>query len=244
MSTLILAVARPIRFWYLPKHGILTGDTDLDMKIKRSPKKRQANGKSRLKRAFLHRGGISRKDAPSLVIITLIIFCVTILVAVAFWLGKNNNGGSDVLYSYLRKTNPLEKKIRSLVKGYPIENMAPDIAKQDPEVASLLVGIAKKESAWGKRKPVLDGQDCYNYWGFRQERERMGSGGHTCFDSPSEAVETVSKRISELVNEEKLDTPGKMIVWKCGYECLGREKTESERKWIRDVNFYYEKMMR
>ena len=214
------------------------------MKTKRSPKKKQANGKTGLKRAFLHRGSISRKDTPSLIMIALIIFCVTILVVVAFWLGKNNSGGSDVVYPYLRKTNPLEKKIRSLVKGYPIEKMAPDIARQDPKIASLLVGIAKKESAWGKRKPVLDGQDCYNYWGFRQERERMGSGGHTCFDSPAEAVQAVSERLAHLVNDEQMDTPGKLIVWKCGYECLDREKTASEQKWIRDVNVYYEKMMR
>lgn len=205
-------------------------------------KKSKKIATTRRKKLF-HFGKVARSDAATLIVIVGIILCSTILAMLAFWFGKNRNAEGGVTYSNVKTMSPLEKKIRTLVKGYPIETMAPYIAKQEPRVASLLVGIAKKESAWGKRKPVLDGQDCYNYWGFRQDSERMGSGGHTCFDSPLQAVEEVSKRLVQMVNEEKLDTPKKLVVWKCGYGCLDREKTASEQKWIRDVNYYYEKMM-
>ena len=213
------------------------------MKIKRNAKRKQIRKKGAIRSPLLDWGSVSRKDTTSLAVIVAVIFCLTILIVVGFWLAKNKKSDEANTYAYFRTVTPLEKKIRTLVKGYPIEKMAPYIAQQEPKVASLLVGIAKKESAWGKRKPVLEGQDCYNYWGFRQERERMGSGGHTCFDSPAEAVQAVSERLAHLVNDEQMDTPVKLIVWKCGYECLNREKTASEQKWIRDVNVYYEKMM-
>jgi hypothetical protein len=133
---------------------------------------------------------------------------------------------------------PLELEIREMVKGYPIESMAPSIAKQDPIVAAFLVSIAKKESNWGKRVPVLDGRDCYNYWGYRGKSEEMGTGGHTCFKSPSQAVTRVSKRIKTLVKEQKLDTPAEMIVWKCGSDCSGHSEMSVD-KWIADVSFYF-----
>lgn len=132
-----------------------------------------------------------------------------------------------------------EGRLREMVKGYPIERMVPYISGQDRVVAIFLVSIAKKESNWGKRVPVLDGQDCYNYWGFRALRVRMGTGGHTCFDGPEDAVESVSKRIKKLVEQEQLNTPSKMIVWKCGYSCDGHSR-ESVRKWISDVNMYFQ----
>ena len=128
-----------------------------------------------------------------------------------------------------------------MVKGYPIEKMAFYIAQQDKVVAAFLVGIAKKESNWGKRVPVLDGRDCYNYWGYRGIRDRMGSGGHTCFDSYADAVETVAKRIKFLVSNENLDTPGEMIIWKCGYDCSW-DNPESMRNWIQDVGIYFNKL--
>ena len=136
----------------------------------------------------------------------------------------------------------LEKQINDLVAGYPIEKMTKYIAKQDPKVAAFLVAIAKKESAWGDRKPVLNGEDCYNYWGFRLKSDRMGSGGHTCFDSPEEAVEIVGARINHLVNEEKIDTPKEMVIWKCGYDCNGPESAGSQ-KWIKDVDYYYKQLI-
>jgi hypothetical protein len=70
----------------------------------------------------------------------------------------------------------------------------------------------------------------------------MGSGGHTCFDSPQEAVTIVGARISQLVNEENIDTPEKMIVWKCGYDCDGPEAAGSQ-KWIKDVDYYYRQLI-
>lgn len=134
-----------------------------------------------------------------------------------------------------------EKEVRKMVKGYPIEDMVPYILEQDRTVAAFLIGIAKKESNWGKRHPVLDGQDCYNYWGFRQKREKMGSGGHTCFDGPKDAVETVASRIDWLVNQKGLDTPEEMIIWKCGNSCAGHSPY-SVRKWISDVDLYFSKL--
>jgi len=75
-----------------------------------------------------------------------------------------------------KKKEDLESEIMSMVEGYPIEKMVPYIIEKDKIVAAFLIGIAKKESNWGKRVPVLDGQDCYNYWGYRSQRRRMGSG--------------------------------------------------------------------
>ncbi|EKD58687.1 MAG: hypothetical protein ACD_56C00069G0001 [uncultured bacterium] len=134
----------------------------------------------------------------------------------------------------------LEKEIREMVKGYPIEKMAPYIAQQDRTVAAFVIAIAKKESAWGERAPVLNGQDCFNYWGYRGKRKLMGTGGHTCFNSPKDAVETVSKRIATLVEEHGKDTPAKMVdTWKCGTSCSG---DAGAPKWISDVTMYFNKL--
>ncbi|EKE25324.1 MAG: hypothetical protein ACD_5C00206G0003 [uncultured bacterium] len=134
----------------------------------------------------------------------------------------------------------LEKEIREMVKGYPIENMVPYIAEQDRTVAAFIVGIAKKESAWGQRVPVLNGLDCYNYWGYRGKRKLMGTGGHTCFNSPKDAVDTVAKRIATLVEEHGKDTPAKMVdTWKCGTSCVG---DKGAGKWISDVTMYFDKL--
>ncbi|MDH4330035.1 MAG: hypothetical protein OEV93_00580 [Candidatus Moranbacteria bacterium] len=133
----------------------------------------------------------------------------------------------------------MEEKIRDMTKGYPIEEMAQYISREDEQVAAFLVSIAKKESNWGKRSPKLNGKDCYNYWGFRQKREKMGTGGHTCFDNPREAVKVVANRIEELI-ENGVDNPADMIVWKCGSSC----QTHSEvavKKWINDVDLYYKR---
>jgi len=134
----------------------------------------------------------------------------------------------------------LENKINDLTKGYPIEGMASEIAKQDDEVAAFLIAIAKKESNWGKRTPKYKGKECYNYWGFRRKRLLMGSGGHTCFDSPEDAVKTVANRIENLV-AKGIDTPQEMVLWKCG-NCTGPARIGAG-KWIADVGFYYNKMM-
>ena len=134
-----------------------------------------------------------------------------------------------------------QSQIREMVKGYPIEKMLPYIFEQDEIVAAYLVAIAKKESNWGKRVPVLNGEDCYNYWGYRGIRDRMGSGGHTCFDSRRDGVETVGKRIAWFVHEKKRETPEELVVWKCGFSCAGHSNY-SVKKWIDDVDFYFSKM--
>lgn len=130
--------------------------------------------------------------------------------------------------------------VRNMVKGYPIEKMLPYIFEQDRLVSSFLIGIAKKESDWGKRVPVLEGQDCLNYWGYRGIRRLMGTGGHTCFNSSKDAVETVARRLNTLIYSQELNTPEKMIVWKCGFSCSGHS-AESVKKWIADVDMYVNK---
>jgi hypothetical protein len=134
-----------------------------------------------------------------------------------------------------------EKKVREMVKGHPIEDMLPYIFDQDRLVAIFLISIAKKESAWGTRVPLLEGQDCFNYWGYRGQRKMMGTGGHTCFNSRKDAVDTVSKRLKSLIYDSKLDTPKELILWKCGSTCAGHS-SYSVGKWISDVDLYYQKL--
>lgn len=136
------------------------------------------------------------------------------------------------------KQEKFETEVRRMVAGYPIESMVPFILEKDRITATFLIGIAKKESNWGRRVPVLEGQDCYNYWGFRAKRRLMGTGGHTCFNGKKDAVDSVSKRIESLIYEYERNTPKEMIVWKCGYSCAGHSP-ESVRKWIADVEGYY-----
>ena len=138
------------------------------------------------------------------------------------------------------KQEELEGEINKIVAGSPMEKMTPYIAKQDRTVAAFLVGIAKKESDFGRRVPVLNGQDCFNYWGYRGIRDRMGTGGHTCFDSPEDAVATVAGRLQDLVQAD-IDTPQEMVIWKCGSSCDGHSP-ESVKKWISDVNIYFSEL--
>lgn len=169
-------------------------------------------------------------------------------VVVVIWLGYSVNAeltapdASLMALPVDEDQQVLQERVQSLVKGYPIERMAPHIAKQDKVVAAYLVSIAKKESNWGKRTPHYKGRDCYNYWGYRDPDNALGTGGHTCFDSPKEAVEAVGGRIREMVYEEGRATPAKMIVWKCGYSCDGHSP-ESVQKWKQDVGYYFGKMM-
>jgi hypothetical protein len=137
------------------------------------------------------------------------------------------------------KQEDLEVEINKIVDGSPMKKMTPLIAQLDNRVAAFMVAIAKKESNLGRRVPVLNGEDCYNYWGYRGIRERMGTGGHTCFDSPKDAVETVARRINDLVQAD-IDTPQEMVIWKCGSSCAGHSDYSVE-KWISDVEMYYEK---
>ncbi|NCQ06186.1 MAG: hypothetical protein GW815_01340 [Candidatus Moranbacteria bacterium] len=150
------------------------------------------------------------------------------------------NSGADIFFEYFNEAEDEKYKdnIREMVKGYPIEAMLSYIFEQDRLTMAFLIGIAKKESNWGKRVPVLDDQDCFNYWGYRGVRRLMGTGGHTCFNSREDAVTTVAKRINTLVHSEELNTPEKMIIWKCGFSCNGHSR-ESVKKWIADVDMYF-----
>ena len=136
------------------------------------------------------------------------------------------------------KQEDFEKEIYNLVAGSPMEEMAPLIAKQDRTVAAFLIGIAKKESNFGRRVPVLNGQNCFNYWGYRGIRARMGTGGHTCFNNAEDAINTVGGRIKNLVTAN-VDTPQEMVIWKCGSACA---QDSQASKWIQDVSTYFRKL--
>jgi hypothetical protein len=139
------------------------------------------------------------------------------------------------------KNFALERKLFSLTRGYPMEKMVPLISQKEKRVAAFMVSVAKKESNWGKRVPVLNGRDCYNYWGFRSAYSSMTQDGYTCFKNPYQAVNVVSRRFAELINESHLDTPQKMIVWKCGWDCSEHDP-EGVSKWISDVDYYFRKI--
>lgn len=176
--------------------------------------------------------------------ITLFTFFILIIYLAGLW--KFNFFNDEIriiegLDSVTQDRIALEKNIKEMVAGYPIEQMVPYILEKDNMTAAFLVSIAKKESNWGKRVPVLDGQDCYNYWGYRGIRDRMGTGGHTCFDSPKDAVDTVGKRITTLIKKYELTTPEDMIIWKCGSSCAGHSDS-GVRKWISDVGLYFRKI--
>lgn len=152
---------------------------------------------------------------------------------------------TDKVLLELTKEDPgkkeFEKRVREMVKGYPIEDMVPYILEQDRTVAIYLIAIAKKESGWGTHVPLLDGQDCFNEWGYRGIRKMMGTGGHTCFNSRKDAVETVAKRLHTLIYENNLDTPEKLIRWKCGSSCAGHDPY-GVAKWKSDVDLYVRKL--
>lgn len=137
-----------------------------------------------------------------------------------------------------KRSTLFAQRLHTYVSGYPIEQMVDALVVQDPVVVAYMVAMAKQESNWGKRVPVLNGQDCYNYWGFRAKRARMGSGGHTCFDSPEDAVETVAKRVHELVYNYNRRTPRQMLIWKCGRSCASHDPVGVER-WIAVISQYY-----
>ena len=133
-----------------------------------------------------------------------------------------------------------DEKIAGLVKGYPISEMVPYISQRDPKVAHFLVAIAKKESDWGNHTPKKDGKECFNFWGYRGP-ENPTDSGYSCFESPSEAIAVVGDRIKKLVDSH-IDTPEKMVVWKCGGSCAATGGMIAARKWISDVSALCDKM--
>jgi len=135
----------------------------------------------------------------------------------------------------------IEKELYAMVQDYPIREMVPYIAEYDREVAALIVGIAKKESNWGKRSPFKNDKTCYNYWGYKGAGSLGLAMGYGCFASPQEGVEVIGRRIQELA-DKNINTPSKMVVWKCGSSCAATGGQAAARKWISDVNFYFKKL--
>jgi len=139
------------------------------------------------------------------------------------------------------KVSPaVDSKILEMLIGFPMEEMVPALSKKEKEVSAYLVAIAKKESAWGKHAPKKEGRECYNYWGYRG-KENTTNSGYSCFDSPEQAVEVVGNRIEKLL-KQGLDTPAKMVVWKCGRDCDAAGGQAAADKWISDVKQYYDKI--
>jgi len=132
-----------------------------------------------------------------------------------------------------------EVKIRKMVRGRPLAKMMPYISKQNKKTATFLVAIAKKESDWGKYSPKKGKKECYNYWGYRGTYNQTTSG-YSCFDSEKQAIEVVGGRINDLISQG-VSSPEKMIVWKCGNSCSGHD-SDSVKKWISDVSYYYDKI--
>lgn len=139
----------------------------------------------------------------------------------------------------IRYPSKTERNINKLISDQPIRKMIPFIAEKNKMTAAYLIAIAKKESNWGKYSPKKYGRDCYNYWGYRGTYNQTLSG-YSCFDSPEQAVDVVGNRIGELVNQQ-IDTPREMVVWKCGASCANFD-AYSVKKWIADVDFYFQKI--
>jgi hypothetical protein len=139
--------------------------------------------------------------------------------------------------------NELEGELYAMVGDYPVKEMVPYIAEYEREIAALIVGIAKKESNWGKRSPLKpNGDTCYNYWGYKGAGSEGIAMGHGCFGDPEEAVDAIGERIEELV-AQGLNTPSKMLVWKCGRSCAGHAPGSPE-KWVSDVSIYYNQIVK
>lgn len=166
----------------------------------------------------------------------LVLFSVT-FGALLFGIGEKIKNEKPSVINYERPSK-LERDIKKMVSDHPIQKMVPYIATEDKDVAAYLVAIAKKESNWGKFSPKKDGKECYNYWGYRGTYNQTRSG-YSCFDSPAQAVDVVGERIGELI-EQDIDTPQKMVVWKCGRTC-SQHSPVSVSKWIADVDLYYRK---
>lgn len=133
-------------------------------------------------------------------------------------------------------------ELEVLLKGHPLAEMAPAIAEQDPEIAALIVGIARKESQWGLRSPKKNG-DCFNYWGFKGAGDRGTGMGYACFATREEAVEKIANRLEKLVDKRGTSKPSALVTpWKCGNSCA-THSPESVQKWVSDVNQYYTKVL-
>jgi hypothetical protein len=161
--------------------------------------------------------------------------------------GASDNSGVCTNKEMEKKEIPLyldkEKKhdendYMELLNNYPMAEMIPYISEKDRKTASFLIAIAKKESDWGKHAPSRNGRDCFNYWGYKGSYNL--TQGYSCFDSPEQAVAVVGERISELI-DKRVDSPERMVVWKCGSSCAGHDP-EGVRSWIGAVKMYFNKL--
>ena len=177
-------------------------------------------------------------SAPEYFLLGLII-SGAILFSFLSLQSANNISTSFSITKISKEKSVLQKKINDLVSGYPIEKMSPYISHKSKKVASFLVAIAKKESNWGRHSPKKNGEECFNYWGYRGP-ENPTASGYSCFDSPQHAVNVVGGRIADLV-AEKIDTPKEMVMWKCGATNCARSD-RGAAKWIWDVEVYYKKV--
>lgn len=142
------------------------------------------------------------------------------------------------------EASAFESELKEMLAGYPIEAMTPFIAQYDRDIAGLIVGIAKKESNWGKRVPLdAAGADCFNYWGYKGVGARGIAMGHGCFGTAEEAVQAVGKRLQELVALRQTSDPKNMTIWKCGSSCA-THSPESVKKWVSDVDIYFRAIAR
>lgn len=135
----------------------------------------------------------------------------------------------------------IDPQIPAMLAGSPMAQMAAYLGKIDPKVSAYLVAIARKESSWGQHAPSRSGHDCYNYWGYKGSYH-LTESGYSCFDSPEQAVQEVGGRINKLL-AQNINTPEKMVVWKCGATCAGQDP-QAVQKWISDVRFIYNKLQK
>jgi len=150
---------------------------------------------------------------------------------------KNSCEGDTSIKKEETNNNP---KISDMLAGSPMENMVAALNKRNGEVASYLIAIAKKESDFGKHSPRKGNKECYNYWGYRGGYNATESG-YSCFDSPEQAIQSVGDRIENLL-DKKVDTPEKMVIWKCGSDCNAAGGQEAANKWVSDVKSVYKKL--
>ena len=148
---------------------------------------------------------------------------------------QNNSSllASATFFREDEKEKEREAELKNLLAGYPIKRMVPYIAKENKTVAAFLIGIARKESTWGVHAPRLNGRDCYNYWGYKGGYNLVD--GYSCFSSPEQAVSVVGGRLQTLV-DQNLNTPSRMVVWKCGGQCAADSGAGG---WISAVSAYF-----
>jgi hypothetical protein len=150
----------------------------------------------------------------------------------------DKKGESDFILKNI-ETDKKKEQLVKMLSGYPMERMVQSISEREQKTAAFLVAIAKKESGWGEHAPSKNGRDCYNYWGYKGNYHLVM--GYSCFDSPEQAVQVVGDKIDQLI-AKKIDTPARMVVWKCGSSCAGHDP-EGVRSWIGTVESYMRKLI-